>query len=146
MRLAQAGGEIDYATGFASWFTGETERIRGVLFTAVPPESRTFTIKQPIGVAISLLPWNVPVALLVRKEGAALAATCTMIVKPSPETPISTLALADLAEQAGFGRGVFNVMTTDLENTPNLSEALCKHPLIKEVTSTGSVSGLIYLP
>lgn len=79
-------------------------------------------------------------SMILRKAGAALAAGCTMIVKPSPETPLSVLALAELAMQAGFPKGVFSVLTTSLENTPPLSEALCRHPLIKKVTFTGSVS------
>jgi acyl-CoA reductase-like NAD-dependent aldehyde dehydrogenase len=77
--------------------------------------------------------------MILRKAGAALAAGCTMIVKPSPETPLSVLALAELAMQAGFPKGVFSVLTTSLENTPTLSEALCRHPLIKKITFTGSV-------
>jgi acyl-CoA reductase-like NAD-dependent aldehyde dehydrogenase len=77
--------------------------------------------------------------MILRKAGAALAAGCTMIVKPSPETPLSVLALAHLAAEAGFPKGVFSVLTTSLENTPPLSEALCRHPLIKKVTFTGSV-------
>lgn len=88
--------------------------------------------------AVALVPWNFPVAMILRKAGAALAAGCTMVVKPSPETPISTLVLAHLAQKAGFPPGAFNVLTTDLENTPSLSEALCKHPLVKKVTFTGS--------
>lgn len=102
------------------------------------PNRRVFTVKQPIGVAAALVPWNFPIAMVLRKAGAALAAGCTMIVKPSPETPISTLVLAHLAQKAGIPAGVFNVLTTDLENTPPLSEALCKHPLVKKVTFTGS--------
>lgn len=77
--------------------------------------------------------------MILRKAGAALAAGCCMIVKPSPETPLSVLTLAMLAEQAGFPKGVFSVLTTSLDNTPPLSEALCRHPLIKKVTFTGSV-------
>lgn len=76
--------------------------------------------------------------MILRKAGAALAAGCTMIVKPSPETPFSVLALAHLAEQAGFAKGVFSVLTTSLDNTPGLSEALCRHPHVKKVTFTGS--------
>ena len=83
--------------------------------------------------------------MILRKAGAALAAGCTMIVKPSPETPLSVLALAYLAEEAGFPKGVFSVLTTSLENTPELSEALCKHPLVKKVTFTGSVCILSYV-
>lgn len=79
-------------------------------------------------------------SMILRKCGAALAAGCTMVIKPSPETPLSVLALCLLAEQAGFDKGVLNVLTTDLDNTPSLSEALCKHPLVRKVTFTGSVS------
>ena len=78
--------------------------------------------------------------MILRKCGAAFAAGCPMIIKPSPETPLTTLTLAYLAEKAGFDKGVMNVLTTDLENTPSLSEALCRHSLVKKVTFTGSVS------
>lgn len=136
--LAEAYGEIDYSLGFLWWFAGEAERIQGSVSTAAAPNRRLFTIKQPIGVAAALVPWNFPVAMVLRKVGAALAAGCTMVVKPSPETPISALVLAELAHRAGIPAGVLNVLTTDLENTPALSEALCKHPLVKKVTFTGS--------
>ncbi|KAK2739763.1 hypothetical protein FQN57_006460 [Myotisia sp. PD_48] len=136
--IAEALGEIEYALGFTWWFAGEAERIHGGIATAAAPNRRVFTIKQPVGVAAALVPWNFPIAMVLRKAGAAFAAGCTMIVKPSPETPISTLVLALLAKRAGYPAGVFNVLTTDLDNTPALSEALCKHPLVKKVTFTGS--------
>ncbi|KAL2219225.1 putative succinate-semialdehyde dehydrogenase [Thermoascus aurantiacus ATCC 26904] len=136
--IAESYGEIDYATSFTWWFAGEAERIHGGIAVPATPNRRVFTIKQPIGVAAALVPWNFPIAMVLRKAGAALAAGCTMIVKPSPETPLSALVLAHLAKKAGFPPGVFNVLTTDLENTPSLSEALCKHPLVKKVTFTGS--------
>jgi succinate-semialdehyde dehydrogenase / glutarate-semialdehyde dehydrogenase len=97
-------------------------------------------IKQPIGVAVALVPWNFPVAMIMRKAAACLAAGCTMIIKPSPETPLSVLALVDLAKRAGFADGVLNVLTTDNQKTPELSEALCKHPLVRKVTFTGSTA------
>ena len=102
------------------------------------PNRRTFVIKQPIGVAVALVPWNFPIAMVLRKAGAAFAAGCTMVVKPSPETPLTCLVLAHLATKAGFAPGVFNVLTTSLENTPGLSEAMITHPLTKKVTFTGS--------
>ncbi|CAG8974518.1 hypothetical protein HYALB_00009053 [Hymenoscyphus albidus] len=136
--LTESHGEIAYALGFTWWFAGEAERISGTVQTPAAPGRRVFTIKQPIGVAAALVPWNFPVAMILRKAGAALAAGCTMIVKPSPETPLSVLALANLATEAGFPKGVFNVLTTSLENTPGLSEALCRHPDVKKVTFTGS--------
>ncbi|EYE96117.1 NAD-dependent succinate-semialdehyde dehydrogenase [Aspergillus ruber CBS 135680] len=136
--LAEAMGEIDYATSFTWWFAGEAERIHGTISASSMPNRRVLTVKQPIGVAVALVPWNFPIAMILRKAGAALAAGCTMIVKPSPETPIATLAVAHLAQKAGFPPGVFNVLTTDLANTPSLSESLCKHPLVKKVSFTGS--------
>jgi acyl-CoA reductase-like NAD-dependent aldehyde dehydrogenase len=142
--LAEARAEIDYASGFTWWFAGEAERIRGTVSQPAAPGRRMFTVKQPIGVAAALVPWNFPIAMILRKCGAAFAAGCTVVVKPSPETPLSVLALAHLAEKAGFEPGVFNVLTTDLGNTPALSEALCRHDLVKKVTFTGSVSALQY--
>lgn len=136
--LSEAHGELAYSLGFTWWFAGEAERIRGTIATPSAPGRRVFTVKQPLGVAAALVPWNFPIAMILRKVSAALAAGCTMIVKPSPETPLTVLTLAHLAEQAGFEPGVFNVLTTDLDNTPSLSEALCRHPLIKKVTFTGS--------
>jgi succinate-semialdehyde dehydrogenase / glutarate-semialdehyde dehydrogenase len=136
--IAESYGELDYSTGFTWWFAGEAERIQGTVMIPSAPNRRLFTIKQPIGVAAALVPWNFPIAMILRKAGAALAAGCTMICKPSPETPLTCLALAHLATKAGFAPGVLNVITTDLDNTPPLSEALCKHPLVKKVTFTGS--------
>jgi succinate-semialdehyde dehydrogenase len=137
--LAEAYGEIDYATGFTWWFAGEAERIQGSVAIPSAVGRRVFTIKQPIGVCAALVPWNFPIAMILRKAGAALAAGCTMVIKPSPETPLTVLTLAYLAAKAGFGDGVLTVLPTDLENTPALSEALCRHPLIQKVTFTGSV-------
>ncbi|KAJ2968942.1 hypothetical protein NQ176_g8927 [Zarea fungicola] len=130
--LAESIGEIDYSLGFAWWFSGEADRIQGSNFTPSAPHRRTIVIKQPIGVCVALVPWNFPIAMILRKAGAALAAGCTMVVKPSPETPLTCLTLAHLATQAGFAPGVFNVLTTSLENTPDLSEALCVHPSVKK--------------
>lgn len=136
--MAEALGEIDYALGFAWWFAGEAERVRGSIAIPSISERRTFVIKQPIGVSVALVPWNFPVAMIIRKVAAALAAGCSMIVKPSPETPFSVLALADLTLRVGLPPGVLNIITTDNRNTPALSEALCKHPLVRKVTFTGS--------
>lgn len=136
--LAEAYGEIDYATTFTWWFVGEAERVQGTTITSSVPGRRAFTIKQPIGVVAALIPWNFPIALVLRKASAALAAGCTMVVKPSPETPVSALSLSRLAVKAGFPIGALNVLTTSLENTPAVAEALCVHTLVKKVTFTGS--------
>lgn len=136
--MTEALGEVDYALGFAWWFAGEAERIRGSVAQPSVSDRRTFVIKQPIGVSVALVPWNFPVAMIIRKVAAALAAGCSMIVKPSPETPLSVNALADLAIRAGLPAGVLNVISTDNEYTPEVSERLCKHPLVRKVTFTGS--------
>ncbi|CAH0026016.1 unnamed protein product [Clonostachys rhizophaga] len=136
--LNEAAGELDYAISSTWWFAGEADRIQGTFFDSSMPGKKVLTIKQPIGVVAALVPWNFPVAMVVRKAAAALAAGCTMIVKPSPETPLSILSLAQLAAQAGFPNGCLNVLTTSLAYTPALSEALCRHALVKKVTFTGS--------
>ncbi|GAB1215507.1 hypothetical protein ATERTT37_004697 [Aspergillus terreus] len=136
--LAEAYGELDYGISFTWWFTGEADRIQGSTFTSAAPNRRAITIKQPIGVAVAMVPWNFPIALVLRKASAALAAGCTMVIKPSPETPITALCLAELATQAGFPPGALNVLTTSAENTPAVSRALCTHPLVKKVSFTGS--------
>ncbi|KAF0642442.1 hypothetical protein FPSE5266_05339 [Fusarium pseudograminearum] len=135
---AEAIGEMDYSLTFTAWFAGEAERIQGTCFAPSASNRRVFTIKQPLGVAVALVPWNFPVAMVLRKAAAALAAGCTMVVKPSPETPVTAMALAKLAMEAGFPNGVLNILPTSLDNTPSLSEALCKHDLVKKVTFTGS--------
>ncbi|KAI1641102.1 aldehyde dehydrogenase [Biscogniauxia mediterranea] len=137
--LAEARAEVLYAASFVRWFAAEPERVRGAVFAAADvPGRRVVTLKQPLGVAAALVPWNFPVAMVLRKASAALAAGCTMVTKPSPETPLSALTLAYLADKAGFPKGVFNVLPTTLDNTPALSEALCKHPMVKKVSFTGS--------
>lgn len=138
--MAEALGEVDYALGFAWWFAGEAERVRGSIAQPSISSRRTFVVKQPIGVSVALVPWNFPITMTIRKAAAALAAGCTMIIKPSPETPLSVLALADLALRAGFAPGVLNVLTTDNVNTPSVSEALCKHQFVRKVTFTGSTA------
>ena len=136
--LAEAYGEVDYALGFSWWFVGEAERAFGESIVSSVPGRRNITIKQPIGVTAALVPWNFPVALSLRKMAAAMAAGCTQIIKPSPETPITCIAMCNLALKAGFPPGCLNVITTSLENTPAVAEALCLHPLVKKVTFTGS--------
>lgn len=136
--FAEALGEVDYATTFSWWFVGEAERGNGTTITSAIPGRRGLTIKQPVGVAAALVPWNFPIALSLRKAAAALAAGCTMVIKTSPETPLSAVSLAVLASRAGIPPGVLNVLTTSLENTPPVAEELCLHPLVKKVSFTGS--------
>jgi acyl-CoA reductase-like NAD-dependent aldehyde dehydrogenase len=136
--LVEARGEIDYALTFVWWFSGEADRAHGTSLTCAIPGRRAMTIKQPIGVAAALVPWNFPIALALRKAAAALAAGCTMVVKPSPETPLTSVSIAHLALEAGFPPGALNVVTTSLENTPAVAEALCLDARVKKVSFTGS--------
>lgn len=147
--LAEARGELDYSLGFTWWFSGEADRVQGTAWRpAAGGGRRAVVVSQPVGVAAALCPWNFPVAMVLRKVGAALAAGCTVVVKPSPESPLTALALANLAARAGFPPGALNVLTTSLGGTPAVAEALCLHPLVRKVTFTGStrvgriVSGL----
>ncbi|KZL81351.1 aldehyde dehydrogenase [Colletotrichum incanum] len=166
--LNEALAEVDYGAGLVRWFAGEAEHLdpdpplpspapspttsrassptsEDSAASALPTpgtgaflRKRGAILKRPIGVVLALVPWSFPLALTLRKSAAALAAGCTVIVKPSSETPISALALACLADRAGFPAGVLNVLTTSLGNTPVVSEALCMHPLVKAVSFTGS--------
>ncbi|KAM5349640.1 hypothetical protein ACJ41O_006145 [Fusarium nematophilum] len=137
--LAEARGEIDYALTFVWWFSGEADRgAQGTTLSCAIPGRRALTIKQPVGVAAALVPWNFPIALALRKAAAALAAGCTMVVKTSPETPLTAVAVAHLATRAGFPSGALNVLTTSLGNTPAVAEALCLDPRVKKVSFTGS--------
>jgi succinate-semialdehyde dehydrogenase/glutarate-semialdehyde dehydrogenase len=138
--LAESLGEIAYANGFTRWFAGEAERVFGEVSTPAALNRRAITIKQPVGVAVALIPWNFPISMLLRKAAAALAAGCTMIVKPSPETPLTAVALGLLAIRAGLPPGVLNVLRPDHQSTPSLSKALCEHDLVKKVTFTGSTN------
>ncbi|ODV91272.1 hypothetical protein CANCADRAFT_122059 [Tortispora caseinolytica NRRL Y-17796] len=132
--------ELDYALTFTWWMAGEAERQHGSTMEGALPGNRFVVIKKPIGVVACLMPWNFPVALACRKIATALAAGCTVVAKPSPETPLSTLAVAHLLELAGFPPGVVNVLPTDNANTPPIGEALCRHPVVQKVSFTGSTA------
>jgi aspartate-semialdehyde dehydrogenase len=133
--LAESIGEISYAANFLEWFAGEGERAYGETFPSHLPGSRLSVQMQPIGVTVAITPWNFPCAMITRKAGAALAAGCTMIVKPAPETPLSALALAKLAQEAGMPAGVFQVITG--EAAP-LSRRLLEHTDVRAFSFTGS--------
>ena len=110
--LAEARGEIRYAASFVEWFSEEARRVYGDIIPAHTTATRLLTLKQAVGVVAAITPWNFPAAMITRKVGAALAAGCTVLVKPSELTPLTALALADLAQKAGIPAGVFNVVTT----------------------------------
>ncbi|KAG8677816.1 hypothetical protein FPOAC1_003844 [Fusarium poae] len=136
--LVEARGEIDYALTFVWWFSGEADRAHGTSLTCAIPGRRAITIKQPIGVVAALVPWNFPIALALRKAAAALAAGCTMVIKPSPETPLTGVSIGYLALEAGFPPGALNVVTTSLENTPTVAEALCLDARVKKACITSN--------
>lgn len=134
--LAEARGEIDYAAGFVQWFAEEAKRVRGDVIPAPKDTQRIVTLKQPIGVCAAITPWNFPAAMIARKAGPALAAGCTMVVKPASQTPLTALALGELALRAGVPAGVFSVVTgTD---TRAIGGVLTSHPLVRKITFTGS--------
>lgn len=135
--LAEAKGEVTYAASFLEWFAGEAERIHGEVVPVANLNQRVLTFKQPIGVAACLAPWNFPIAMISRKVGAALAAGCTTVWKPAGETPLSALAQAVLAKEAGFPKGSINVITT-LNRVNEVGKALCENKLVRKLSFTGS--------
>lgn len=133
--LAEAKGEIAYAASFLKWFAEEARRAYGDTIPAPKPGQRIVVIKQPIGVTAAITPWNFPSSMITRKAGAALAAGCTMVVKPASATPYSALALAELAQRAGIPAGVFSVITG---SAGAISTALTDSPIVRKLSFTGS--------
>lgn len=133
--LAEARGEIDYAASFIEWFGEEARRVYGDVVPSPWPDRRLLTLKQPVGVAALITPWNFPAAMFTRKAGAALAAGCTVVAKPASQTPFTALALAELAQRAGLPPGVLNVVTGDADT---LGGVLTSHPRVRKVSFTGS--------
>ena len=134
--LAEARGEVVYGASFIEWFAEEAKRTYGEITPSWSADRRILTIKQPIGVSAAITPWNFPIAMITRKVAPALAAGCTIIVKPSEETPLCALALAVLAEEAGIPAGVFNVLTTTQPAT--IGRELTENPIIRKFSFTGS--------
>lgn len=133
--LAEAKGEIRYAASFVEWFAEEGKRTYGETIPQTVSTNRLSTIKQAIGVCSAITPWNFPAAMITRKAAPALAAGCSIIIKPASETPFSALALAELAQEAGIPAGIFNVITGDART---LGLPLTQHPLISKFSFTGS--------
>jgi succinate-semialdehyde dehydrogenase/glutarate-semialdehyde dehydrogenase len=133
--LAEARGEIAYAAGFIEWFAEEARRVYGDVIPGYARDRRILVLKQPVGVVAAITPWNFPSAMIARKLGPALAAGCTMVVKPALQTPYSALALAELGARAGLPPGVFNVVTGP---GAEVGGELTAHPLVRKLTFTGS--------
>jgi succinate-semialdehyde dehydrogenase / glutarate-semialdehyde dehydrogenase len=131
----EARGEIAYGSGFIEWFAEEAKRIYGDVIPATQPGRRIVVIKQPVGVVATITPWNFPNAMITRKAGAALAAGCTIVIKPAAYTPFSALALAELAEQAGVPKGVLNIVTGP---AVAVGGELTANPKVRKLSFTGS--------
>jgi len=134
--LSEARGEVAYGASFVEWFAEEAKRTYGEHIPSPSPSTRLVTIRQPVGVVAAITPWNFPVAMITRKIAPALAAGCTVVLKPAEDTPLCALALADLAEQAGFPAGVINIVTTS--DPVAVGDTLTSHPLVRKVSFTGS--------
>tara|TARA_R110002049_G_scaffold17675_3_gene68336 strand:- start:957 stop:2417 length:1461 start_codon:yes stop_codon:yes gene_type:complete len=133
--LFEARGEIVYAASFVEWFAEEARRIEGEIIPTPAADRRLLVLRQPVGVCAAITPWNFPAAMITRKVAPALAAGCTVVVKPAEQTPFSALALAVLAERAGFPKGVFNVVTGD---APTIGGVLTASPVVRKLSFTGS--------
>jgi succinate-semialdehyde dehydrogenase / glutarate-semialdehyde dehydrogenase len=133
--LAEAAGEIAYAAGFIEFFAEEAKRVYGETIPTFKADARIVVIRQPVGVVAAITPWNFPAAMITRKAGPALAVGCTMVLKPASETPLTALALAALAEEAGIPKGVFNVITG---KASAVGTELTSNPDVRMLTFTGS--------
>ena len=133
--LGESRGEVGYAASFLEWFGEEAKRVYGDTIPAPQPDKRIVVIKEPIGVVACITPWNFPLAMITRKAGPAIAAGCTVVLKPASQTPFSALALAELAERAGVPHGVFNVITGA---ATEIGAELTSNPAVRKLSFTGS--------
>ena len=134
--LAEAKGEVLYGASFIEWFGEEAKRVYGETIPGHQRDKRITVLKQPIGVATSITPWNFPNAMIARKVGPALAVGCGMVARPAAETPLSALAMAVLAERAGVPKGVFSVITSS--RSSDIGKEFCENPRVRKLTFTGS--------
>jgi succinate-semialdehyde dehydrogenase/glutarate-semialdehyde dehydrogenase len=133
--LAEAKGEVAYGASFVEWFAEEAKRVYGDTIPAPTPDKRLLVLKQPVGVCAAITPWNFPLAMITRKVAPALAAGCTVVAKPAEQTPLTALALVELAHRAGFPPGVFNVITG---NPAAIGGELTSNPVVRKLSFTGS--------
>lgn len=135
--LAESRGEIAYAASFIEWFAEEAKRVYGDVIPAHQADKRIVVLRQPIGVVAAITPWNFPSAMITRKAAPALAAGCPIVVKPASQTPLSALALAELAQRAGIPAGVFNVVTGE---ATAIGGEMTANPIVRKLTFTGSTA------
>jgi len=143
--LAEARGEVGYAAAFLEWYAEEARRAYGEVIPPPQADKRLLVIRQPIGVAAAITPWNFPAAMILRKAAAALAAGCTMVVKPAPQTPLTALALARFAEQAGLPPGVLNIVTGSIDSSRQIGTAICESLTVRALSFTGSTAAGVAL-
>ncbi|MEY3579539.1 MAG: hypothetical protein RI984_643 [Pseudomonadota bacterium] len=136
--LAEAKGEVAYGASFVEWFAEEGRRIYGETIPSTDQNRRLLVLKQPIGVCAAITPWNFPIAMITRKVAPALAAGCTVVIKPAEQTPLSALALAELAHRAGLPAGVLNVLTADSQRSIEIGKLLCSSDTVRHLSFTGS--------
>jgi len=136
--LAEARGEVAYGASFVEWFAEEGKRVYGDTMPAPASGRRIVVLKQPIGVCAAITPWNFPAAMITRKVAPALAAGCTVVIKPAEQTPLTALALAELANRAGFPAGVINVVTASAASAPLVGGELTANPIVRKLSFTGS--------
>jgi succinate-semialdehyde dehydrogenase/glutarate-semialdehyde dehydrogenase len=134
--LAEAKGEIAYGASFIEWFAEEAKRVYGEVIPSPWPDKRLVALREPVGVVAAITPWNFPIAMITRKAAPALAVGCTVVVKPAEDTPLSALALAELAHRAGIPKGVFNVVTSSTGAA--VGGELTGNPLVRKLSFTGS--------
>ena len=138
--LAEAKGEVVYGASFIEWFAEECKRVAGDTLASPQADKRMVVLKQPIGVCAAITPWNFPLAMITRKVAPAIAAGCTIVIKPAEQTPLTALAMAELAHRAGFPPGVLNVVTCDGANSIEAGKALCESTIVKKLSFTGSTA------
>ncbi|GGX46097.1 NAD-dependent succinate-semialdehyde dehydrogenase [Undibacterium squillarum] len=136
--LAEAKAEVIYGASFLEWFAEEAKRVSGDVMASTWTDKRTLVLKQPVGVCAAITPWNFPLAMITRKVAPAIAAGCTIIVKPAEQTPLSALALAELAIRAGMPEGVMNILPADSQRSVEIGTVLCDSPVIRHLSFTGS--------
>jgi succinate-semialdehyde dehydrogenase / glutarate-semialdehyde dehydrogenase len=138
--LAEGRGEVGLGSSYVEWFAEEAKRVYGDTIPAPSADRRSVVVKQAIGVCVGITPWNFPHAMITRKSAPALAAGCTFVLKPAEQTPLSALALAALAEEAGIPPGVFNIVTGDGDDAPVIGGEMTSNPTVRKLGFTGSTA------
>jgi succinate-semialdehyde dehydrogenase / glutarate-semialdehyde dehydrogenase len=143
--ITESYATVDYGISFLEWFEGEAERLYGETIPAARRNNRIFTIREPQGVVCAITPWNSPVAMILRKVGAAIVAGNTVVLKPAPETPMCAIAIAKLFERVGYPAGTLSIVTGDSTTSAQIGEEMCRNPIVRHLSFTGSTAVGKYL-